>query len=332
MMPNIKIFVSHRIDINSELISNPLYIPIRCGAVFDDKNPMNIAGDDTGDNISQRRMSFCEFTVQYWAWKNVQADYYGLCHYRRFLSFSDKVYPTDEYNMVHIPILTQVEARKFGLTDSARMEQLVPQFDVVVSQYADIRKIPTPFGKKDTLYEHWKAHEGEFFPKGTVDFFLNLLKNLHPELMEDAREYLNGHLHRGFNCFILKKELFFQLCQLQFELMFEVERRFDPTGCTQTMLRTPAFLGEILYGIFIYHLEKSGAYKIHELQLVFFQNTERSRGTLHMLSKYVWYYTDRGLRRVVDPICPKGTRRREMLKDVFYTVTPAKRRGVASPK
>ena len=61
-MSKICIFVSHRIDIESELVDNPLYIPVRCGAVFDDKNPMKILGDDTGENISEKRMSFCEFT------------------------------------------------------------------------------------------------------------------------------------------------------------------------------------------------------------------------------------------------------------------------------
>ena len=49
-MSEIKIFVSHRIDIESELINNPIYVPVRCGAVFDDKNPMHILGDDTGEH------------------------------------------------------------------------------------------------------------------------------------------------------------------------------------------------------------------------------------------------------------------------------------------
>lgn len=31
--PDIKIFVSHRIDQDSITIDNPLYIPVRCGAV-----------------------------------------------------------------------------------------------------------------------------------------------------------------------------------------------------------------------------------------------------------------------------------------------------------
>ena len=74
--PDIKIFVSHRIDLDSETIDNPLYVPVRCGAVYDEREGVRMLGDDTGDNISERRMSFCELTVQYWAWKNVKADYY----------------------------------------------------------------------------------------------------------------------------------------------------------------------------------------------------------------------------------------------------------------
>ena len=32
--PDIKIFVSHRIDLDSETIDNPLYIPVRCAEPY----------------------------------------------------------------------------------------------------------------------------------------------------------------------------------------------------------------------------------------------------------------------------------------------------------
>ena len=64
------------------VVDNPLYVPVRCGAALDENDKGNaIMGDNTGDNISEKRISFCEYTVQYWAWKNYDADYYGLCHY-----------------------------------------------------------------------------------------------------------------------------------------------------------------------------------------------------------------------------------------------------------
>lgn len=85
--PKIKIFVSHRIDVCSSSIDNEIFKPVRCGAIFDKRNINSIQGDDTGENISSKRMSFNELTVLYWAWKNWgqlgKPDYIGLCHYQR---------------------------------------------------------------------------------------------------------------------------------------------------------------------------------------------------------------------------------------------------------
>lgn len=331
-MAEIKIFVSHRIDIDSELIDNPIYVPVRCGAAYDDKNPMGIAGDDTGDNISERRMSFCEFTVQYWAWKNVQADYYGLCHYRRYLSFAPERHKTDEYNMVYEPLLTPGGKKRYGLLNREAMESLMQGYDIVTSEYAAVNEIPTPDGKKETVRQLWEAHSGVFFEKSSIDLLFELIDQLAPEYGKSAREYFAGGQHRGFNCFILCRELFDRLCQLQFPVMFEVERRLDTAGYTQTMLRTPAFIGEMLYGIFLYHVTTYEDWRVKELQLVFFQATERIKGRRDLIGRYIWYWFDRLLRAAVDPICPKGSRRREWLKDVFYAVTRRKRRGVADIK
>lgn len=331
-MPEIKIFVSHRIDIDSELVDNPLYVPLRCGAVFDEENSMKIAGDDTGDNISEKRMSFCEFTVQYWAWKNAKADYYGLCHYRRYLSFAEKRFPTDEFSMIHNAVLTPACKKKFGLLDAERMAREIEQCDIIVSEYAPVEKIPTPKGKTKTVGELWEAHDGEFFEKSSIDLLFQLIDELAPEYSGSAREYFAGNLHRGFNCFVMRKELFERLCQFQFPIMLEAERRLDVTSYTQTMLRTPAFLGEMLYGIFVYHLSTKENWRVKEVQLAFFSNTERIKSRSDLFKRQLWYYIDRGLRKIVDPLFPKGSTRREKLKNIFFHLTGAKRRGVAEIK
>lgn len=328
-MGDIKIFVSHRIDIDSELIDNPLYVPVRCGAVFDKENPMNIQGDDTGDNISDKRMIFCEFTVQYWAWKNVECDYYGLCHYRRYLSFAEKKFKVNEMGMVYYPELTPGKKRKMGLLNSGKMAKLIEQYDVVTSEYADVRRMVTPLGKAETVREMWEAHDRVFFEKSTIDMMFELIEEMYPQYAESAKEYFSGGFHRGYNCFVMKKELFFRMCEFQFAIMEIIEDRIDTTGYTQTMKRTPAFIGEMLYGIFIYHVTTRENVSVKEQQLVFFARTDRIKNIFDLYWRNICSAADRTARFVIDPVFPKGTKRREKLKDIYYRVTGKPRRGEA---
>lgn len=43
----IKIFISERIDVQSNQVDNPIYVPVRCGAIFDELNPLCLLGDDS---------------------------------------------------------------------------------------------------------------------------------------------------------------------------------------------------------------------------------------------------------------------------------------------
>lgn len=61
-----------------------IYLPVFVGASLNDLD-LPYQRDNEGDNISNKNKTYCELTGLYWAYKNLKADYIGLCHYRRYL-------------------------------------------------------------------------------------------------------------------------------------------------------------------------------------------------------------------------------------------------------
>lgn len=80
----------------------------------------------------------------------------------------------------------------------------------MVNEAADVRFIPTPQGIKQTVFEHWAAHDGVFLDKRVLLILLEKIKELFPEYYESAQSYLSGNMHRGYNCYVMKRVLFFK--------------------------------------------------------------------------------------------------------------------------
>ncbi len=268
--PDIKIFVSHRIDLDSETINNPLFIPVRCGAVYDKRTDVEMLGDDTGDNISEKRQSFCELTVQYWAWKNIQADYYGLCHYRRYLNFSESNYSTDEYGNVCDDFITLDSIKKYCLYEHS-IQKVIQGYDIIVSKKTAVDMFPEHFHSVGEQYKQTSYLHGE-----DLNTVLDVIVELYPEYEKSVMQYLSGTKTSFCNLFIMKKEIFFEYSEWLFNILFEVEKRIDTTNYTIEGYRTPGHLGERLLNIFILFQEsKNPNIKIKELQTVFFSNTAK---------------------------------------------------------
>lgn len=280
---DIKIFVSHRIDKDSEVIDNPLYIPVRCGAVHDNRNNLTTIGDDTGDNISEKRMTFCELTVHYWAWKNIEADYYGLCHYRRFHSFSEVQYEnTDAHNHIVEQIIDDDFVKKYNLTEEY-MRKIIEKNDI-------ISLIPTRLDclhdtPAITVYESIKNNPLTF-PVEIVDDFLVVLKEKYPQLATEADDYCKNYVWRGFNCYILKKELFFNYSEILFDVLFEVEKRHDFKNFNQEQLRILGYIGEMMFGIYFNHVTKHKDICYKELQLIRIEHPQKRLDLLEAFEKH----------------------------------------------
>lgn len=270
--PDIKIFVSHRIDLDSEIIDNPLYIPVRCGAVYDEREGITMLGDDTGDNISEKRMSFCELTVQYWAWKNVKADYYGLCHYRRFLSFSDTQYEkVDSYNNIIEHTFSDDFISKFGL-DLENVQDKIQGFDIISLVPMKLNELEHM--RNVTVYDSLKNNP-VVFPIDAVNQFVAILKSKYPDLSQDIDAYLNGFVWRAFNCYILKKEYFFEYCEMLYDVLFELEKQIDLTKYNQEQYRIIGYMGEVMFAVYYNYIGRTKNVRTTELQLVRVEYTDK---------------------------------------------------------
>lgn len=88
---NVKMYMAkhHKDRVLKREYDLPSWIaPIQVGASQTDMAIAELS-DNTGDNISDKNSKYSELTAMYWAWKNRDDDYLGICHYRRILVLVD---------------------------------------------------------------------------------------------------------------------------------------------------------------------------------------------------------------------------------------------------
>lgn len=264
---DIKIFVSHRIDIHSVNIENPLFFPIRCGAVYDSR-VSHIPGDNSGDNISEKRLTYNELTVLYWAWKNIDADYYGLCHYRRYLSFSERKFPMKLVPAFIVePYLSKSIISKYCL-DEYHMRDIICKHDMITLNPFDVS---LHGGNIIGHYGQFPSH----FNLEDIQILLDVISDLFPDYYGDAKAYFSGNQHMGYNLFIYKKEIYFEFCSFLFGVLSEVENRVDITKYNNNQIRVFGYLSEHLFAIFYQHQRKNSGIRTKFLQPILFENTEK---------------------------------------------------------
>ena len=122
----IRIFVSAHKPV--EVFDSQVFQPVQVGASRTNERFTWALHDDEGDNISDLNPMYCELTTQYWAWKNVDADYIGFCHYRRYFDFSDVSREENAYGEVMGDYINVVSQREYMLED-VRVREIVRNYE-----------------------------------------------------------------------------------------------------------------------------------------------------------------------------------------------------------
>lgn len=268
--PDVKIFVvCHRDCYVPDL---PFLKPIQVGTALSSTLLPNMLHDNEGDNISEKNKQYCELTAQYWAWKNIEADYYGFFHYRRYFSFNKKQLPEDGWGNVILDTLNAESMQKLSL-DTEPLDQLINDYEVITVKKRNINKQRNKQKvKRKTNYEEYGVSEVQHIDD--LDKALNILYKKYPEFKKSAEKYLNDTYAYECNMFIMKKDIYFRYCEWLFNILFELEKELDLTYYNSEENRVIGFIAERLFGIYYTYLRDVEKTNTCELQKALIKNTD----------------------------------------------------------
>lgn len=235
---NIKMIVAaHRAY---RMPADAMYLPLHVGRAGGDLD-LGFQGDDTGDHISEKNPTFCELTGVYWAWKNLDADYVGLSHYRRYFRGSRG---KDKWDCI---LTGQQAAALLRETDVILPKRRNYYIETAYSQYVHAH----PAEGLDLALQ-LAAAEGESYARA----------------IDTMKKRTWTHI---YNMFLMKRDIFDGYCRWLFDILFQVERKLDISRYSAYDRRVFGFVAERLLDVY---LEANGiSYK--ELPVMFMEQQNR---------------------------------------------------------
>ncbi len=187
--------------------------------------------DDEGENISHLNPYYCELTALYWAWKNLEADYIGLCHYRRYFG----------HRMLYGNLAKKREAI-FSKSDYAR---LLGVADVIVPKKRNYY-VETVYGQ----YAH--AHRAS-----DLENVKCIIASRCPEYLPCWDTVMNGRSLHILNMFVMSRKSLCAYCEWLFPIIDEFAGHFDKTDPYKARLF--GFVAERLFNVWLVGQELSVA-------------------------------------------------------------------------
>jgi lipopolysaccharide biosynthesis glycosyltransferase/glycosyltransferase involved in cell wall biosynthesis len=264
---DIRIFVTAHKDVDT--FRGNILQPVQVGMAQPRKRLLWAYQDDEGDNIADLNAYFCELTTQYWAWKNVDAQYYGFCHYRRYFDFSPKKHVENACGEVMDGRINWASQARYRLHDD-EIAAAIEGYDIVTTGIKDLRKFPERYA---SAYDHYRR--APYLKIQHLDRVIDILKADYPEYAEDADAYLSGHETCFCNMYVMRREYFQRYCAWMFPLLMKFAAEWDTSLLSQEALRTPGHLSERLFNIWLIHEKRVNPDLKHkQVQCVHFEHPE----------------------------------------------------------
>lgn len=234
-----------------------IYLPVQVGAEGKEKIE-GYTQDNTGENISTKNPNYCELTGLYWAWKNLNAKYIGLVHYRRYFTECKKI-PKKEN-----------EKFKIVLTEKQIKEKL-KNVDIILPKK---RKYYI-----ENLYSHYE-HTMYIEP---LDETRRIIEEKCPEYLSEFDKLHKRTSAHMFNMFIMKKEILDEYCTWLFDILFELEKRTDASKYDSFHARFYGRISELLLDVWV----NKNKIKYEEVKVMDMQNVNwLKKGTSFLKAKF----------------------------------------------
>ena len=233
-MKNIKILVAaHK---PYQMPKDDIFLPIKVGAALNDAD-LGFVTDDTGDNISSKNANYCELTALYWAWKNLDADYVGLSHYRRHF------------------IMNKSQDKWQRVINRDFIEAKLEEADIILPK-------PRNYYIETSYSQYVHAHHKE-----DLDYTREIINEIYPLYIPAYDESMNSTKGHRFNMFIMRREYFDKYMKWMFDILFELENRLDISSYSINDKRVFGFVSERLLDVWI----NTNKYKYIELPVQYME-------------------------------------------------------------
>lgn len=248
-----------------QMPEDDIYIPLLVGAECkkDSKGnelELRYMKDNTGDNISILNPSFCELTGLYWAWKNLDSDYIGLVHYRRYFSIKNKK----------------------GFENILTYEELKPYLGKI--------KVFIPTKRRyfiETLYSHYKhTHYSS-----QLDETRQVIVEKYPNYVKNYDRVIKHTYGYMFNMMILEKNALNDYCSWLFDILFELYKRIDMPELSAFQGRYYGRISEIIFNVWLDKKLTSGDLKSDQIMEIPYMQMEKinwlKKGVAFLRAKFL---------------------------------------------
>lgn len=211
-------------------------------------------GDNTGDNISKENRKYSEITVLYWVWKNYEKignpEYIGFMQYRRHFLLNGTnflgLFP-DNFNQIYIESIPQNYSEQIGLKKE-NILRILQKYDGIVA--CNDTKQSIRFYNENHFSQDIKYYNKT----------LEIIDKDWPQISSAAHQYEKETYHSWSQCFVIKKEYFFDYCAFLFDVLKKLDAfcKDDYQNLSVEQQRILGYAAENMWGIYWRYLTNKG--------------------------------------------------------------------------